>query len=243
MSPPPMRGKQRQGPEALTHLGLPDFETLEDCRRRQQQLLRRYARHKPLSRSVARALERCLEHEGRTCARKACPGVCHFASRRLRAAIIIGATPLIQDHHGPISFITAAHPRWTLPPGQLHDVKIAAIKQWVHRRLKTIPGTGLVAVGAIDLSLNAALDGTISFRPHVHLVISGASKSILRDAFKIPRTHALPHEKLLKVEPIEHENVARCIAYSVKQPHVGKRVAYLGKNGRIQSRHVRLDLG
>lgn len=234
--------KTRRFHHRLKRLGLPDFETLEDCRRRQRQLLRRHARHKPFHSSIARSLEHCLDHDGRTCDHDACPAACHFAARRLRAAIILGATPLLQDHDGPISFVTVAHPRWALPPGQLRDVNSAAIQQWVRRRFMTIAGAGLVAVGAIDLSLNTALDGTLSYHPHVHLVIAGASKAELRDAFKIPRTHALPHEKLLKVEPIGPENVARCIAYSVKQPYVKKRVAYRGNNGRVQSRHVRLDL-
>ncbi len=95
--PSPLSGSQRK----LRHeqvrtwpsFGIPDFETPEDCAKRQEKMIRRLAG--AFDKKFLRDLGRCTQRS--SVIGKSCCGACHFAMRRHRLAIIPQACELFDE--------------------------------------------------------------------------------------------------------------------------------------------------
>lgn len=222
----------------MTAIGLPDFETADHCITRNQQMRRRLQNHLARPPELVSRIEldpllagddSHLGYDGNW-----------LASRRYRAMLIPQAYDLLKDHPGPLFFVTVAHPKWELPVGQLEDANIDAAKQWLGRRLKTLPAP-VIVVGGFEASISIELDRHTFWAGHLHIVVAGATRLQLKEALAIEkhyrhRTYAKP------VTVVAVGNLARQLGYATKR--IAKRgVAYIGDNGRQQRRKILLTAG
>jgi hypothetical protein len=166
----------RQVAEArqMTAIGLPNFETQAQCICRNERMLRRFRKHGTPSHLNNRLQLLNCEGNWDEGSDRGVDGD-WLASRRYRLMLLLQAFDLMKDHPGPQSFVTIAHPKWELPLGQLKNANIDAAKQWLGRRLKTLP-VPVMVVGSYEASISVELNGEIFWTPHLHFVISGADK-------------------------------------------------------------------
>jgi hypothetical protein len=217
------RDGQRQQ-RRLAALGLPDFETLQQCADRQQQMVRRFNKTGELQHDAE--WQECAPN---FCAATPCREGCWFASRHHRYQMITEAHQLLSSQAGDLFFATITHPKWELPVGDLNQANIPAVGQWLYRRCKKL-GTGMIAVGGFEVSLNVELDGTSNWAGHVHLVVAGTDKLSLKKAFQIEKHHrSKPYLRPVDVRDVL--NLGRQLGYSLKRI-ARRRVAYIDGQGR-----------
>jgi hypothetical protein len=207
----------------MADLGLPDFETWQQCTDRQRQMARRF---KHAGQQSRHDWQKC---EPDACACTPCLDGCWFASRRHRYQTITGAHRLFTTQTGALHFVTVAHPKWELPVGNLNQANINGVRQWLYRRFKQL-GTNVVAVGGYEVSLNVNLDGKSTWAGHVHLVVAGSDKPSLKKALQIEKHHRRrPFSRPVDVRDVD--NLGRRLGYSLKRI-AKRRVAYIDGQGR-----------
>jgi hypothetical protein len=219
------RGRRdRKRRKVMAEVGLPDFETVQQCRERQQKMARRFERAGDLQHDNA-----WQECEPKFCAATPCRDGCWFASRRHRYQMITEGHRLLSNQPGDLLFATITHPKWELPIGKLAEANIPAVRQWLYRRFKRL-GSGVIAVGGFEVSLNIELDGTTTWAGHVHLVVAGTDRQSLKKAFQIEK-HYRSRPYLRPVDVRAVDDPGRQLGYSLKRI-ARRRVAYMDGQGR-----------
>jgi hypothetical protein len=220
----------------MAALGLPDFEKPSACEKRQRALGAALGTL-PDGQIIADGLALC---SARACGRDECVDACHFAAGRRRRRLIPQAHDLLVQHEGPLHLVTVVHPNWQAPVGGLADTGTRGPREWVKRRLNRLPNAdNVIAVGQFERALNVELDGSMSWSGEVHIVVAGATKGRLREAFAIHRRYRRdPQEKLLHVKEID--GPGRALGYALKY-FLARRVAYLTNNGRQGRRSMPLQ--
>jgi hypothetical protein len=216
--------RERRQRKAMAKLGIPDFEMVQQCGDRQQQMGRRFERAGELQDEAEWA-----ECETEFCAATPCRDGCWFASRRHRYQMITEGHRLLSDQTESLHFVTITHPRWELPIGRLAEANIPAVRQWLYRRSRQL-GTSAIAVGGFEASLNIELDGSSTWAGHVHLVVAGTDKQRLRKAFQIEK-HYRVESYLRPVDIRDVDCLGRQLGYSLKRI-ARRRVAYIDGQGR-----------
>jgi hypothetical protein len=217
-------------------LGPPNFETPSQCVSRNKRMVRRFQKH-GIPPHLNDQLQR-LTYSG--VPEISCDtGVDGdwLASRRYRLMLLPQAYDLLKNHPGPLFFITIAHPKWSLPIGQLENTNVDAAKQWLRRRLKTL-SVPVTVVGGYEASVSVELNGDIFWAGHLHLVVAGADEEKLKTVLKVEKRYRKrKHSKPVTVVSIS--NLAKRLGYSTKR--IAKRgTAYIGKNRRQQRRRLPL---
>jgi hypothetical protein len=91
-------------------------------------------------------------------------------------------------------------------------------------------GTGVIAVGGFEASLNVELDGTSTWAGHVHLVVAGTDRQSLKREFQIEKHHrSKPYLRPVDVRAVD--DLGRQLGYSLKRI-ARRRVAYIDGQGR-----------
>jgi hypothetical protein len=114
--------RERQRRKIMAKLGIPDFETLQQYRERQQKMVRRFERAAELQHYAE-----WQECEPGFCAPTPCRDGCWFASRDHRYRMITQGHRLLSNQPGDLLFATITHPKWELPIGKLADANIPAV--------------------------------------------------------------------------------------------------------------------
>jgi hypothetical protein len=216
--------RARRQRKDMAKLDLPDFETVQQCSGRQQQMARRFKRAGELQHQAE--WEEC---EPDFCAARPCRDGCWFASRQHRYQMITEAHSLLSGQPGDLLFVTITHPKWKLPVGELSQSNIPAVRQWLYRRFKKL-STSAIAVGGFEASLNIELDGASTWAGHVHLVVGGSDRASIKTAFQIEK-HYRSRPYLRPVDVRGVENLGRQLGYSLKRI-ARRRVAYIDGQGR-----------
>jgi hypothetical protein len=207
----------------MSEIGLPHFETFDECRERNVRMLRSLSlAGVVLPRHALQNDDIAIEADW-------------VASRRYRLSLIPQALDLLEGHSGPLYFVTVARPSWQRLVGQLQSANINSARQWLARRLRGLPSF-VVAIGGFDVSLNVEMDGERTWSGHLHLVIAGASKVELARVLRL-NDHKQRHAKALRIDEVG--NLAIRLGYCIKRI-AKRRVAYIGPNGRQQRRELPL---
>jgi hypothetical protein len=223
-SPSGFSHRDRSQRKVMAKLDLPDFETVQQCGERQQQMVRRSERAGELQHDAE-----WQECEPDFCAATPCRDGCWFASRHHRYQMITEGHRLLSDQPGDLLFVTITHPKWELPVGKLAEANIPAVTQWLYRRFKKL-GTSAIAVGGFEASLNIERDGTGTWAGHVHLLVAGTDRPNLKKAFQIEKHHrSKPYLRPVDVRTVD--NLGRQLGYSLKRI-ARRRVAYIDGQGR-----------
>ncbi len=192
------RREDRRARRRIAKLGIADFETVDDLRRRQRDLVRRLA-DAGLDTYGMRRLRNCSTDR---CARKSCSEACPFAAYRLRLKEIPAAYRLISRAAGPIYEVRVARGSWARPIGELAKVSLAAATQLNRRALDTLY-IDIVAVGLFTVS--AALDDqTPHWVPEIHAIVAGAEQEELEGAFSADRASSEEFSDILRVKKVEN---------------------------------------
>jgi hypothetical protein len=227
-----MREEQCRQHRVMAHLGLPDFETVQQCSSRQQLMARRFKKAGDQYGEATWAM--CTQD---LCASTSCQDGCWFASRRHRYKMITEAHRMLSGRPGDLLFVTVTHPNWELPLGKLGEANISTARQWLYRRFKRL-GSGVVAVGGFEASLNVELDGTSTWAGHVHLVVAGVDRKYVRKALQLEARHRKRYARPLDVRDVA--NLGRQLGYSLKRI-ARRRVAYIDRQGRQNRNHTNLS--
>jgi hypothetical protein len=113
--------RDRRQRKVMAKLDLPDFETVQQCGERQQQMARRFERAGALQHDTN--WEEC---EPGFCAARPCREGCWHASRDHRYQMITEGHRLLSDQPGDLLFVTITHPKWEKPVGSLIEANIPA---------------------------------------------------------------------------------------------------------------------
>jgi hypothetical protein len=229
-------GRRPTSASIMATLGLPDFETPSACEKRQR-ALRAALGDSPEGQIIARDLADCAR-DG--CRRDACDDACYFAAARRRSRLIRHAHGLLVQHNGPLLLATIEHPNWEAPVGGLAGTGTQGPREWIKRRLESLfNAADVIAVGQFERALNVKLDGSSSWSGEVHVVVAGASKEQLRDAFGIARRyHRDPQEKLHHVKAVH--GLGRALGHALTY-FLARRVAYITNTGRQGRRSMPLQ--
>jgi hypothetical protein len=160
----------------LCRLGITKFETKEDVRRRQADLLKRL-RRAHVDRSLYAGLSDCGPS---TCGRKHCTDACAFGARRRRFREILVVDRLLKKTGGPVYEVWVTRRRWERPPGELKSISIPAVKKLNSRVLDKLFSPGAVAVGMVKASSDCSEQ---TWTIQVHEIIASADKVELDRAF------------------------------------------------------------
>jgi hypothetical protein len=217
-------------------LGLPDFEKPSACDKRQR-TLRAALGDSPEGQIIADELALC---SAKRCGRDACNDACFFAAGRRRRRLIPHAHRLLVQHDGPLHLVTVVHPNWQAQVSGLAGTGTRGPREWIKRRLNRLPNADdIIAIGQFERALNVELDTSMTWSGEVHIVVAGATREALREAFAIHRRYRRdPQEKLLHVKEVD--GLGRALGYCLKY-FLARRVAYLMKNGRQGRRSMPLQ--
>lgn len=209
------------------------LESVKECGQRQHEMIERLER----TECAPRLLDGLSDCDGNDCGRDKCTEGCWLGTRRRRVANIVSGHELLSAHSGPVYAVCIVHPLWRAKVGNVADTSINAARQWIHRRLQKLNLVGLVAIGTFEESLNVELDGSSHWSGEVQLIVAGASKKELREAFKVePRYRVKKHQKPMKVS--EFHDLGYQLGYASKRL-IEQRIAYISaKSGRVQRRHL-----
>lgn len=210
----------------LNEVPFQNFESLEQCSKRQLMLLGGRARIPAL---IRRQLKEC---EG-LCDRRACCDACHFGTRAYRLELINGAGEVFEGL-GPAWAVTIVHPKWSVGRGELEEFGVRRAHQWLSRRLSRL-GSSIVAVGAFERSLNFELDGSMHWAGEIHVVVAGATDDELAEALKIKS--AKKWDTPVMILPVD--DLKRQVGYATKRRPV-RRIAYVDETGRQNRRELPL---
>jgi hypothetical protein len=212
----------------VVRLGIPDFETLPECRTRQTAMIARLKAHG----YECHQLAFCESDE---CPGSSCVDACHFAALNRRLKEIPSGYELLAAQDGPVVDISLVHPHWQQEIGALHSFNIPAARQWLYRHLRELPD--LIAIGSFEACINTELDGAQHWALGVHAIAAGATRPALRKALALRATPALPKGSTPLVLG-DIGNLGRQLAYALKH-FVEERRAYANPgNGRVQRRHL-----
>jgi hypothetical protein len=229
--------KERRAEQAqMAALGLPDFETAEDCNRRQQIMIRALTRL-GVKRKHLKRLQKC---DAETCpSQKLCSEACHYGARRQRLRLIPQGQDLLAQHPGPLASVTIAHPTWEVTEDNLETLSLKAAKQWLRRRLLKVESPNLIAIGSFETCLNVEPDGPRLWAGQFHLIVAGATIEQLKEALALgPRYKLAPYAKPVQVKAIKA--LGRQLGYSLKR-FAEQRIAYVDDQGRQNRRHLPLN--
>jgi hypothetical protein len=218
-------------------IGLPDFETEETVAKQHERRIRRLRRNGILDDNPQ--MERCADF----CELPGfCPAACCVKLREYRARLLPEATKLLFGYSRRVFSVTVVHPRYQVAAGKLSRVSIKAFAQYLARRLKKLEndiGSKLVAIGGIEATLDARLDGKKLWSPHAHLVVWGDVTA------KQLRTALMPSKKFRREDekPVVVKSAlapGRALGYATKRrPQM--RQAYTSKTtGRQHRRKIKL---
>ncbi|WP_133863892.1 hypothetical protein [Azorhizobium sp. AG788] len=218
----------------LARAGLPHFETVEDCRKRQirDNALMEAAGSIPSQLLHALRREECEDFD-------ALPfdsGASHLAKRLYRAECILSATPLIEAA-GQAHLLTAIDSTMRRPVGKLHTVSPARILRRIKDCLRQTSQNARAICG-VEACFDLGADDNKFWAPHVHCVVAGINAAELRDSMRDAFAHSEVYRPTM-VQPITLGEVARTIGYCTKRGDI-LRPEYTAKNGRKQRRKQRL---
>jgi hypothetical protein len=217
---------------------LPKFETPQQVRERKARLVMDLRAGKRASRSVGRKLRKCRKNS--PCGSSLCPR----CLRQLRKSFIPGAIQAIDEagttNDIPDDQIVAfsavlAEERYVC--GDLHNADLRKINERIQRRHQRAE-LPLVLAG-VDISYNE--DSEKRWEPHWQLQVYGVCVGVdmaevrRRLAKQYPANDTTP--KPLRVRRCK--NLAEALSYTIK-PYFGKRVNYVDKTGRFNTRKVSL---
>jgi hypothetical protein len=162
----------------LAKLGLSNFETVEEARRRQAEILRRLERA-GIDQGYYVGLDDCGPDR---CGRVNCAAACWFGRRQRWLREIQAAYRLFQQYQGPLYEVRIIRESWQRPVGKLNTDSIAAAKQLNRRRLDTLYSPTVVAVGTYKVSIAPRHVGD-HWMNEIHEIVAGVDKTDLERIF------------------------------------------------------------
>ena len=222
----------RFAPVTMRMNGVPDFETLNQCRARQKKLRRHLKKIGALK--LTRRLSKCGPHK---CGLNRCRAGCWFACRTYRAQTVPQLAPLMAANGGSPYFITiAGRPNWSHPINQLNKCKPESLLQWVDRRLKKLDAA-LLGISAVEVVLDVDGNGKLFWAAHLHLVLVGASQEQLQRVLQVRASERKSNSKPVQIKLVTC--LGRALAYTTKRLSQ-QRLPYRDATGRHNRRNVPL---
>jgi hypothetical protein len=162
----------------LAKLGVSNFETVDDARQRQAEMLRRLEQA-AIDPGYYVSLDDCGPDH---CGRVNCAGACWFGRRQRWLREIHAAYKLFQQCQGPLYEVRIIRESWQRPVGKLSAGSIAAAKQLNRRRLDTLYYPTVVAVGTYKVSIAPRHLGN-HWINEIHEIVDGVDKADLERIF------------------------------------------------------------
>jgi hypothetical protein len=162
----------------LAVLGVSKFETIDETRQHQRDLLQRLRRD-VIDPGFYAGLEDCGTNY---CGRLKCAEACYFGTRRRRLNEIAAVHRLLANVTGPLFEMRVVRGGWAHSFGQLHNVSIKAAKQLNRRALDNLYQAGIVAIGTVKVSAIPKHVGQ-RWMCEIHQIVAGAEKADLDRVF------------------------------------------------------------
>jgi hypothetical protein len=169
----------------LGKLGVSTFETVNETRALQTDLLRRLEQL-GIDPGDYVGFDDCGPND---CGRVNCAEACWFGTRRRRLTEILAVYKLLQQCEGPLYEVRIVRESWRRPVGNLKANRIAAAKQFNRRQLDTLYNPTVVAVGTYKVSIAPRHAGG-HWIIEIHEIVAGVDKPDLERIFSVRR--ALP---------------------------------------------------
>lgn len=166
---------------------------------------------------------------------------CLFEQYRIRLAILTIIYPYLKRLNIKFLSVTIVSRRWRSTGNDVDSSDISPIRRKAqdgYENLRAL-GTRPVIFGTIELSGLQNLNKRLFWEPHMHLLIGGATKAQVKDAFKIRASKAeIKEYRPVVIRPIEGE-IKKNLAYVCKfKPNLRKK--YTGAAGIEKSGKAKL---
>jgi hypothetical protein len=219
----------------LAKLGISNFETVDDARRRQAEMLRRLEQA-GIDPGYYVGLDDCGPN---CCGRLKCAEACWFGTRARRMSEIAAVHQLFTQSTGPVFRVTVARTAWERPFHEVNRISIHAAKQLNRRAFDDLYNSDIVAVGVFKVLIALESDGP-RWTPEIHQIVAGAPKSDLYTAFSKGQRGNL---NFIGVDPVE--NLGDAISSVLKRDLEGRVGTSPKKSHRAQfySWLLRLPIG
>ena len=213
--------------KTMDELGIPDFESSEDCAKRQRAMSLEL---NDVSGEDSFRLRTC---DG-VCDMKDCRDACHFGSRIVRFRLIPQAYSLFAEHSPVLHAVSVVNPDWASAEGALSTFHVRTAHQWAYRRLAQL-GPDTLAAGSFERAKNVELDGSAYWSGELPMIVAGPSRKDLKSVLAIPKDPRHPKPLLIKSVP----DLGRQLGYALKRYPV-RRIAYIDGQGRQNRRKLPL---
>jgi|GEM_PF-3927315 len=211
---------------------LPGFETKQEVAERQAKLICTLEKGNQDAVEAAQKIREC--GQGQDCLTPICPK----CLRMFRRWYVSQLERLTRPHE--LWAITVVPPRVRFAPGELHNLDLCQFKETFSKQVSRAGFHNLVMFGGVDIDFCVHSDNDFypHWAPHLHCLFIGENGQEVKAALGrfYPPDHIAPR-------PIRAEKVKdpmEAISYPMK-PFFGRRVSYIGGNGRRQSRDLRLQ--
>ena len=219
--------KRQREQRTMRALGMPDFETAEDCTQRQARMLRSFKRMQE-SPDLIEGLSDCTPD---ICGMIQCREGCYHASRRCRIREVPSAVERFEQPPGPLFSVTVVHRDWSWPVDASFDPKkIEMAHQWLAKRLRRFKGRPIQVMGSWEFCLNVSLEGVRIWCGHLHFLVAGLSRGELDRALSIDPSESLTsYSRPVMIKPVR--NLGRQMAYANKH-YAEQRFSYIKEGVR-----------
>jgi hypothetical protein len=161
----------------IAKLGIADFETPEDVKSRQTDMLDCLA-SSFVARHVYAGLADCRDDH---CGRVTCIEACWVGTRRLRLKQIPAIYDLLQKSGEPFYEVRVVRGAWIRPAEDLARANIRAAKQANRRMLERVYNPSVVAVGMFNVLkapdwATGIAEGADLWACEIHQIVAGAQK-------------------------------------------------------------------
>jgi hypothetical protein len=216
-SKPHQKKRPRRRGTSLTLTYVPkEFETSATAKQRNRQLIKWLTQtNTNEAMQLAATLDDCGNPELPRCN----SGACRVCLRKNRLRKLREIRPYIQLSLGS-EFVTLIPIDYVVPRGKLHTVSMKEIAKRVARGLRDVLSSNLVAVGGIDISLNAFENEDHVWVIHAHIIVlnysdgptTEAVRSRLKERFRLPADC----NKALRIENVKISGEYRVASYGLK---------------------------
>jgi len=119
----------------------------------------------------------------------------------------------------------------------LATISVPAIRQWAYRKFRTIDEGRLIAAGSFEASVNLEVDGEKYWAGEIQMVVAGATKEQLRQAFRIEQRYRARRPGQRCVVILTCDSLGRSIGYALKRLVEERRAFISDRTGRQTRKH------
>lgn len=159
---------------------------------------------------------------------------CRLEWARLTIFLKVYVLPALLASSDDVFHVIVADRRWQVSPDELSLHAFERPRRKLRHGMQRLRSNDFdpVFIAVYELSAARNLDGSYRFEPHIHLLVFGAKRTDLKQAFYV-RQHRSERGKMkpVRIEELERSEVGNILGY-ISKITPQERVQYMDRSGR-----------